>query len=76
MKIKNFTETDVEFDHITRLYNLVSHDDKEHVDDMKEGWAVIGVQAVQPLQCRRQQISPAVTGPKISTRLKAGMLWR
>ena len=41
MKIKNFTETDVEFDHITRLYNLVSHDDKEHVDDMKEGWAVI-----------------------------------
>ena len=41
MEIKNFTETDFEFKEITRLYNLVSHDDKEHVDDMKEGWAII-----------------------------------
>ena len=41
MEIKNFTETDFEFEEITRLYNLVSHDDKEHVDDMKEGWAII-----------------------------------
>ena len=40
IKIKNFTETDVEFNEMTRLFNLVSHDDKEHVDDMKEGWAV------------------------------------
>ena len=41
MEIKNFTETDFEFKEITRLFNLVSHDDKEHVDDMKEGWAII-----------------------------------
>jgi len=40
IKIKSFTETDFEFSEVTRLYNLVSHDDKEHVDDMKEGWAV------------------------------------
>ena len=39
-KIKNFTETDIEFQEVTRLFNLVSHDDKEHVDDMKEGWEV------------------------------------
>ena len=38
--IKNFTETDFEFKEVTRLFNLVSHDDKEHVDDMKDGWAV------------------------------------
>ena len=36
--IKQFTETDFEFQEVTRLYNLVSHDDQEHVDDMKEGW--------------------------------------
>ena len=41
MEIKNFTETDIEFDHIARLYSLVDHDDGEHVDDMKEGWALI-----------------------------------
>ena len=40
VKIKNFTETDFEFNEVTRLFNLVSHDDKEHVDDMKEGWEV------------------------------------
>jgi GNAT superfamily N-acetyltransferase len=39
-EIKKFTETDIEFQEVTRLFNLVSHDDKEHVDDMKEGWAV------------------------------------
>jgi len=39
-KITSFTGTDFEFHEITRLYNLVSHDDKEHVDDMKDGWAV------------------------------------
>ena len=39
-EIKKFTETDFEFQQVTRLFNLVSHDDKEHVDDMKEGWAV------------------------------------
>ena len=36
--IKSFSETDFEFQKITRLYNLVSHDDKEHVDDTKESW--------------------------------------
>ncbi len=41
MEIKNFTESNFEFDEIARLYNLVSHDDKEHVDDIKEGWAII-----------------------------------
>ena len=40
IKIKNFTESNFEFKELTRLFNLVSHDDKEHVDDMKEGWAV------------------------------------
>ena len=40
IKIKKFTETDYEFTEVTRVYNLVSHDDKEHVDDMKEGWEV------------------------------------
>ena len=35
-EIKKFTETDFEFQEVTRLFNLVSHDDKEHVDDMKE----------------------------------------
>jgi GNAT superfamily N-acetyltransferase len=39
-EIKQFTETDFEFQEVTRIFNLVSHDDKEHVDDMKEGWAV------------------------------------
>tara|TARA_B100000315_G_C14521871_1_gene561948 strand:+ start:114 stop:1079 length:966 start_codon:yes stop_codon:yes gene_type:complete len=41
IEIKQFCETDFEFQEITRLYNLVSHDDQEHVDDMKEGWAII-----------------------------------
>ena len=40
IEIKNFTGTDFEFNEVTRLFNLVSHDDKEHVDDMKESWAV------------------------------------
>jgi len=40
IEIKYFTETDFEFQEVTRLFNLVSHDDIEHVDDMKEGWAV------------------------------------
>ena len=39
-KIKKFTGTDFEFQEVARLFNLVSHDDQEHVDDMKEGWAV------------------------------------
>ena len=39
-EIKKFTETDFEFSEFVRLYNLVSHDDKEHVDDMKEEWAI------------------------------------
>ncbi len=39
-EIKKFTETDFEFEEIARLYNLVSHDDKEHVDDLKDAWAI------------------------------------
>ena len=39
-EIKKFTETDFEFQEVTRLYNLVSHDDQEHADDMKEVWEV------------------------------------
>ena len=40
MEIKNFTESDFEFNEIARLYNLVSHDDIEHVDDIKDSWAI------------------------------------
>ena len=40
MEIKNFTESDFEFNEIARLYNLVSHDDIEHVDDIKDNWAI------------------------------------
>ena len=40
MEIKNFTESNFEFDEIARLYNLVSHDDTEHVDDIKDSWAI------------------------------------
>jgi len=36
IEIKSFTETDFEFQEVTRLYNLISHEDKEHIDDMKE----------------------------------------
>ena len=36
IKIKSFSETDFEFQEITRLYDLVSHDDQEHIDDMKD----------------------------------------
>ena len=39
-EIKKFTETDIEFEAIARLYNLVSHDDQEHVDDIKDDWAI------------------------------------
>ena len=39
--IKNFTESDIEFQEVTRLYNLVSHDEQAHADEMKEGWAII-----------------------------------
>ena len=40
MEIKNFTESNFEFDEIARLYNLVSHEDMEHVDDIKDRWAI------------------------------------
>ena len=39
-EIKKFTETDFEFNEIARLYNLVSHDNKEHPDDIKDAWAI------------------------------------
>ena len=38
--IKKFTKTDFEFSEIARLYNLVSHDDKEHPDDIKDDWVI------------------------------------
>ena len=40
IEIKSFTETDFEFQEVTRLYNLISHDDKEHIDDMKESQSI------------------------------------
>ena len=39
-KIKNFTETNFEFEEIARIYNLVSHDDKDHPDDIKDAWEI------------------------------------
>ena len=39
-EIKTFTETDIEFQEIARLYNLVSHDDKDHPDDVKDDWLI------------------------------------
>ena len=39
-QIKKFTETDFEFQEIARLYNLVSHDDKDHPDDVKDDWEI------------------------------------
>ena len=39
-EIKKFTETDNEFQEIARLYNLVSHDDKDHPDDVKDDWEI------------------------------------
>ena len=40
IKIKKFTETDFEFHELTRLYNLVSHDDTTHIDDEKDDWSI------------------------------------
>ena len=40
IEIKSFTETDFEFQEVTRLYNLISHEDKEHIDDMKESQSI------------------------------------
>ena len=39
-EIKKFSETDIEFQEIARLYNLVSHDDKDHPDDVKDDWLI------------------------------------
>ena len=39
-EIKKFTETDFEFQEIARLYNLVSHDGKDHPDDVKDDWEI------------------------------------
>ena len=36
IEIKSFSETDFEFQEITRLYDLNSHDDQEHIDDKKD----------------------------------------
>ena len=39
--IKNFTETDFEFQEIVRIYNLVSHDNVTHIDEEKDNWALL-----------------------------------
>ena len=39
-EIKNFTETDIEFEEVARIYSLVSHDDKDHPDDIKDAWKI------------------------------------
>ncbi len=39
-EIKKFTETGFEFQEIARLYNLVSHDGKDHHDDIRDDWEI------------------------------------
>ena len=41
IEIKKFTETEIEFREITRIYNLVSHDDITHIDEEKENWELL-----------------------------------
>ena len=41
IKIKKFNETDFEFHEITRIFNLVSHDDVTHIDEEKENWTIL-----------------------------------
>jgi len=40
LTIEKFKESDFEFEQIARIYNVVSHDDKDHPDDIKEAWAI------------------------------------
>ena len=40
IEIKNFTKTDSEFIELARIYNLVSHDDLTHADDIKDDWEI------------------------------------
>ena len=37
--IKKFTEKDSEFRSIVDIYNMVSHDEKVHIDEEKEDWS-------------------------------------
>ena len=39
-EIKKFTETDFEFQEIARIFNLVSHDYKDHPDNIKDDWEI------------------------------------
>ena len=39
MQIKTFTETNYEFRSIVDIYNMVSHDEKVHIDEEKEDWS-------------------------------------
>ena len=36
--VKRFTASDFDFQEIARIYNMVSHDDSDHPDDIKESW--------------------------------------
>ena len=38
--IKKFTETDLEFKELARIYNLINHDSINHPDDDKREWAI------------------------------------
>ena len=40
IEIKFFNESDNEFSDIAKIYNLVSHDDKQHPDDLKDAWLI------------------------------------
>ena len=40
IKIKNFTETDKEFEELARVDNLVNHDSINHPDTDKKDWKV------------------------------------
>ena len=40
IKIKKFTETDYEFEELTRIDNLVNHDLISHSDDDKDSWEI------------------------------------
>jgi len=40
LEIKNFTETDKEFEELARIDNLVNHDSTDHPDDDKDSWKI------------------------------------
>ena len=40
IEIRNFTETDKEFEELARIDNLVNHDSIDHPDDDKDSWII------------------------------------